>query len=105
MSRDVWDNLASKHLTRLVMTAALKGGRDYAPDQTQELSRLGRTGPISAQISEILQRHANLWANDMRTAVANDLDVEQEATWNACVDAAHAEIDKFMAGHTARRAG
>lgn len=104
MSRDVWDNLASKHLTRLVMTAALNGGRDYSPDQTPELTRSGRTGPLSAQIAEILQRHAEMWAADMRTAVANDLDVEQEATWKACINAAHAEIDRFLGGHKAGRA-
>jgi hypothetical protein len=104
MIRDPWSQLASKHLTRLVMTAALKGTRDYCPDQTPELSKAGRVGPLSAQIAQILQQHANVWADDMRTAAAADLDVDQEATWKACIAEADAAIDKLLVTHKTRAA-
>jgi hypothetical protein len=98
MSRDIWQIAAAHRLRQHVMRAVIRG-RDYAPDQTRELSKAGKVGPISAQISHVLQQHADLWAQDMREARAADLEVDENGTWSAAMLEADVEIDRFLAGH------
>lgn len=103
MIRDEWQKVALARVSVHMMRAATKG-RDYAPDQTPELSKSGQVGPKSAVIARILRQHAELWAEDARTSVAAGVDFDSDATWRACIAAADAEIGRFLAGHTSGRA-
>jgi hypothetical protein len=101
--RDQWDTAAAHRLRQHVMRAVLRG-RDYAPDQTYELSKASQVAPISAHIATILQRHADLWAADMRESQAASIDVDEQRTWNACIAEADAEVDRFLEGRKTRAA-
>lgn len=101
--RDVWDSAAAHRLRQHVMRAVLRG-RDYAPDQTYELSKASQVAPVSAHIATILQRHADLWATDMRESQTAAIDVDEQRTWNACIAEADAEIDRYLMGSKTRAA-
>ncbi|HWH41806.1 MAG TPA: hypothetical protein VNU21_18290 [Usitatibacter sp.] len=99
MSRDTWQLDASHRLRQHLMRAVILG-KNFAPDQTYELSKAGKVGPLSAQIAEIFQRHADLWAADMRTAKDSDVDVDANQAWLATMREAELEVGRFLAGHT-----
>jgi hypothetical protein len=98
MTRDSWQ-LDAGHRLRKHLMRAVTLGKNFAPDQTYELNKLGKVGPISAQISAIFQRHADLWADDMRKAERDDLDVGADGSWAACMREAELEVGRFLAGH------
>ena len=101
-----WQADAAHRLRSHVMRAVTRG-RDYAPDQTYELSKAGQVGPISAQIATILQRHADLWAADAQQLAdlsEGDALAELNAAWRACMAEADAEIDRFLASRKTRAA-
>lgn len=79
-------------------------GKNFAPDQTYELSKAGKVGPVSAQISQIFQRHADLWAADMRELDRAKLDADKDATFAAAMLEAEGEVGRFLAGHKLRGA-
>lgn len=100
MSRDSWQLDAAHRLRQHLMRAVLVG-KNFAPDQTYELSKAGQVGPLSAQIAEIFQRHADVWASDMRTVQANDIgcDMTPDQSFAATMLEAELEVGRFIAGH------
>lgn len=96
---ETWAAAGAQRLRQHLMRAALKGTRDYAPDQTPELSKRGQVGPLSAQVSRILQHHVDIWAADARAATDAEIEHDENGSWRACIAAADAEIDRFLAGH------
>lgn len=97
-ARDSWQ-LDAGHRLRKHLMRAVTLGKNFAPDQTYELSKAGKVGPISAQVSEIFQRHADLWAADMRIVTENGIgcDWNPDASWAACMLEAEAEVGRFLA--------
>jgi hypothetical protein len=102
-ARDAWGSAASTRLTVYVMRATL-AGRNFAPDQTYELSKAGQVAPVSAQIAQILQQHADLWAEDGRAAERAGIDFDADAEWRAHMDEATAAVGRFLADRKARAA-
>jgi hypothetical protein len=103
MNRDCWQAAAAHRLRQHLMRGTL-AGRNYAPDQTYELSKAGRVAPLSAQIAQIFQQHADVWAEDARTAHEQDLELDQNATWRECMSEADAAVGRLLAGHKMRGA-
>jgi len=99
---DAWTRAASTRVVRH-MTRAAARGRNYAPDQTPELNRRGQVGPKSAAIARILKQHADLWAQDARTATAAGIDFDADVAWASAMLEADLAIDRFLAGHTLAR--
>ncbi len=99
MSRDTWQLDAGHRLRQHLMRAVVRG-KNFAPDQTYELSKAGKVGPLSAQVAEIFQRHADLWAEDMRESARTELDVDADAAFAATMREAELEVGRFIAGHT-----
>lgn len=97
-SPDSWQRDAAHRLRKHLMRAVTLG-KNFAPDQTYELSKAGKVGPVSAQISEIFQRHADLWAADMREAASNREGLDADATWAMSMAEAELEVGRFIAGH------
>lgn len=102
-TRDSWATAASGRLTVYVMRATL-AGRNFAPDQTYALSKAGQVGPVSAQIAQILQQHANLWAEDGRAAQRAGIDFDADAEWRAHMVRASDAVGRFLADHKTRAA-
>jgi hypothetical protein len=100
---DCWAEAANHRLRQHLMRATL-AGRNYAPDQTYELSKAGKVGPVSAQIAEIFQQHAELWAEDARTAHEQRLELDENATWRSCMGEAEDAVGRLLAGHRMRGA-
>lgn len=98
MKRDRWAEDASLRMTSHMLRSVTRG-KDYAPDQTPELSKRGQVGPKSAAIARILQSHADCWAQDGREAMAAGIDFDNEATWKAAMAEADVEIGRYLAGH------
>lgn len=98
MSRDSWQLDAGHRLRQHLMRAVTKG-KNFAPDQTYELSKAGKVGPISAQISEIFQRHADLWAQDIREGMARGFQIDADQSWKDAMADAELEVGRFLAGH------
>lgn len=98
-NRDSWA-LDAAHRLRKHLMRAVTLGKNFAPDQTYELSKRGQVGPKSAAIAEIFQRHANVWAEDMREAKAVGLDFDADRTWSTTMSQAELEVGRFLAGHT-----
>ena len=73
-------------------------------DNEYDVVLTAKVGPVSAQISEIFQRHADLWAADMREAASNRETCDVDATWTATMREAEAEVGRFIAGHSMRGA-
>jgi hypothetical protein len=97
-SRDPWQLDAAHRLRKHLMRSVLLG-KNFAPDQTLELSKAGKVGPVSAQISQIFQRHADLWAEDMRTSAAAEVDFDADAAFVRTMAEAELEVGRFIAGH------
>lgn len=97
-NRDSWQLDAGHRLRQHLMRAVTKG-KNFAPDQTYELSKAGRVGPVSAQISAIFQRHANLWAENMRESKHAGVDFDADAAWSRTMAQAELEVGRFLAGH------
>lgn len=87
---------AQARLQQHLMRATL-AGRNFSPDTTLELMKAGKVGPVSAQIAEIFQQHADLWAADVRTATAAQIDVDHDATWRACMREAEEAVGRLLA--------
>lgn len=98
MKPDSW-KLDAGHRLRKHLMRAVTLGKNFAPDQTYELSKAGKVGPLSAQISTIFQHHADVWAADMRESAAAGVDIEADRTWSACMGDAELEVGRFLAGH------
>ncbi len=96
MKPDSWQ-LDAGHRLRKHLMRAVTLGKNFAPDQTYELSKAGKVGPLSAQISEIFQRHADIWAHAARTRFTTDFDVELQ--WRAAMAEAELEVGRFLASH------
>lgn len=75
-------------------------GVDYAPDSRyDDTKRCVVTGPLTLQISKILNRHAKLWALSMRDR-GQTTAADGKAAWLAEMREADAEIKRYLAGHT-----
>lgn len=98
MSRDTWQ-LDAAHRLRKHLMRAVTLGKSFAPDQTYELSKAGKVGPKSAAIAEIFQRHADVWAADMREGMARGVFLEPDETWAAAMLEAELLVGRFLAGH------
>jgi hypothetical protein len=98
MTRDSWQ-LDAGHRLRKHLMRAVTVGKNFAPDQTYELSKAGKVGPVSAQISAIFQHHADCWAADMRETKAAGIDFDAEQAWLASMREAELEVGRFLAGH------
>lgn len=98
MSRDSWQ-LDAGHRLRKHLMRAVTLGKNFAPDQTYELSKAGQVGPISAQVSEIFQRHADLWAAEARSGAYGKTGEWIEVHWRNCMQDAELEVGRFLAGH------
>lgn len=98
MKRDTWATDAAQRLRQHLMRGTL-AGKNYAPDQTYELSKRGQVGPLSAGVAKIFQQHADVWAEDMREAASLRIAVDLNATWSAAMLEADQEIDRYLAGH------
>ncbi len=104
--RDSWA-LDSAHRLRQHLMRAVLLGKNFAPDQTYELSKAGQVGPKSAAIAAIFQHWADIWASDNRDAEqlrargADGLAVEIDAdsSWASCMAEAELEVGRFLAGH------
>lgn len=99
MKPDSW-KLDAGHRLRKHLMRAVTLGKNFAPDQTYELSKRGEVGPKSAAIAEIFQRHADLWAHDMHAATESGIDFSADDAWTATMREAELEVGKFMASHT-----
>ncbi len=98
MKRDSWQLDAAHRLRKHLMRAVLLG-KNFAPDQTYELSKAGQVGPVSAQISQIFQRHADLWAENSRASMAASVDFDADREWAENMRQAEIEVGRFLAGH------
>lgn len=103
MTRDAWQLDAGHRLRKHLMRAVVLG-KNFAPDQTYEMSKRGEVGPISAQVSAIFQRHADLWAEDMRTAHAAGIDFDADQAFAASMREAEDEVGRLLASLKAGRA-
>lgn len=88
-----FDSNARKLLLRRILEGSPDKTVNYAPDY-----REGQPGPLTIQISQILRRHANLWALEQRTRV-NPSENDGRAQWLEQMRQADAEIKRFIAGH------
>jgi hypothetical protein len=95
---DPWSRDASHRLRKHLMRAVTLG-KNFAPDQTYELSKAGKVGPISAQIAQIFQRHADLWAADARASLAAGIEFDADREWTENMRQAELEVGRFLAGH------
>lgn len=77
---------------------AVTRGKNFAPDQTYELSKRGQVGPLSATIAQIFQRHADLWAEDVRTCASRNTAEWIDEHWRSCMGDAELEVGRFLAG-------
>lgn len=93
-SRDTWQLDAAHRLRKHLMRAVITG-KNFAPDTTLELMKAGKVGPLSAQISEIFQRHADGWAACMRATNGH----RPDQVWQLSMVHAEDEIGRFIAGH------
>lgn len=98
MTRDSWQLDAAHRLRKHLMRAVLLG-KNFAPDQTYELSKAGKVGPKSAAIAEIFQHHANMWAEDMRTLGAGQAADFPDVHFAQAMADAELEVGRFLAGH------
>lgn len=98
MKPDTWQ-LDAAHRLRKHLMRAVTLGKNFAPDQTYELSKAGKVGPLSAQIAEIFQHHADCWASDMRAAKDAGIDFDADSAWVATMYGAESEVGRFLAGH------
>lgn len=98
MKPDGWQ-LDAAHRLRKHLMRAVTLGKNFAPDTTLELMKAGKVGPVSAQVSEIFQRHADLWAEDMRTAHESEVDFDADQAFAATMREAELEVGRFIAGH------
>lgn len=98
MTRDSWQLDAGHRLRQHLMRAVTKG-KNFAPDQTYELSKAGQVGPKSAAIAEIFQHHADLWAEDARTCASRNTGEWLEEHWRGCMGDAELEVGRYLAGH------
>jgi hypothetical protein len=103
MKPDQWQRAAKARLQSHLMRGTMRG-RNYSPDQTYDLSKRGHCGPHSACIAEIMQRWADMWAQDMREAEASALDVDAGAQWLANMREADAEVDRYLNANKLTRA-
>lgn len=106
-TRDTWQLDAGHRLRQHLMRAVTKG-KNFAPDQTYELSKAGQVGPKSAAIAEIFQHHADLWAQDARTCAAGgmggpgegfEFHHDCEEAWKSCMAEAELEVGRYLACH------
>lgn len=95
---DSWQ-LDAAHRLRKHLMRAVTLGKNFAPDTTLELMKRGQVGPVSAQISQIFQRHADLWAADMRTGFDSKLDLDVDRHWAGVMADAEVEVGRFLASH------
>lgn len=98
-TRDTWATNAAHRLRQHVMRGAIRG-RNYAPDTTLELMKRGQVGPHSAWIAKILQRHADMWADNLRQLATNGFETDSisNLAWNEAMTEADAEVDRYVAG-------
>jgi len=95
---DGWDRNAAKLLRRRIFEGSPDASVNYAPD-----SRYGAgPGPLTVQITEILRRHADLWAYERRRDESPVRDGGREA-WLLQMRLADCEIKRLLAGHTLSR--
>lgn len=96
---DGWDRNASQLLRRRIFEGSPDKAVSYAPDWiAATATQPGRPGPLSLQICDILRRHADLWALEMRTRV-NPSAEGGRIDWLVQMREADAEIKRFLAGH------
>jgi hypothetical protein len=87
-------------LLRLRIAEGSPNGVNYAPDSRyDDTKRCVVTGPLTMQISKILNRHAKLWAQGMRDR-GQTTSADGKAAWLAEMREADAEIKRFVDGHT-----
>lgn len=93
---DGWDHNASKLLRRRLFEGS--PFVNYAPDTHYGASS---PGPLTIQITEILRRHADLWAHTMRNAQQSDQlsAVFGRSTWLEQMREADAEVKRLVEGH------
>lgn len=106
ISRDSWQLDAGHRLRKHLMRAVITG-KNFAPDQTYELSKRGQVGPKSAAIAKIFQHWADMWADDNRTAEELRkrgcdglvVEIDADASWQSCMGEAELEVGRYLAGH------
>jgi len=97
MSDQDFDRNARK-LLRLRVSEGSPNGVNYAPDSRYDAEkRCAVVGPLTIQISKILNRHAKLWAARMRDEAGS---IDGRAAWLEEMREADAEIRRFTSGHT-----
>lgn len=101
--KDSWKTDAA-HRVRQFLMRAVMNGKNYAPDQTYELSKAGQVGPKSAAIAQIFQRWADMWAQDMRETAAQGIDVDAGQQFDANMRQAVAEVERYLANNHISRA-
>lgn len=89
---DGWDRNAAKLLRRRLFEGS--PFVNYAPDTKYGASS---PGPLTIQITEILRKHADLWALEQRTRVNVVADGKRE--WLLHMNRADEEIKRFLDGH------
>lgn len=95
-TRDTWQLDAGHRLRQHLMRAVIRG-KNFAPDTTLALMKAGQVGPKSAAIAQMFQRHADLWAEDMRNGA--NAGEWLEVHWRECMADAELEVGRFLAGH------
>lgn len=88
---------------RLLLRRLYEGSPDksvnYSPDWIAATSSSpGRPGPLSVQIADILQRHAKLWAHNMRVDPPASSELGKSA-WLLEMREADGEIKRYLANH------
>jgi hypothetical protein len=98
---DGWDRNAAKLLRLRILEGSPDTTVNYAPDV-----RYGSgPGPLTVQIDQILRRHAELWALEMREVHGEAMTAEAgKVAWLLQMREADAEIKRFLAGHTLKGA-
>jgi hypothetical protein len=101
---DGWDRNASSLLRRRIFEGSPDKSVNYSPDWIPPTSSSpGRPGPMSLQIAEILRRHADLWAYNMRREERPSRD-EGRGAWLQEMRLADAAIKRLIACNARRGA-
>jgi hypothetical protein len=100
---DSWQSDSRKRLLSFTL-AAPDRNRDYAPDTSYEQLKLGKCGPHTVCIADILKRWADMWAQDMREDRAEGGNYDADKAWADCMHLADGEVDRYLAANNLARA-
>lgn len=96
---DGWDHNASRLLRRRIFEGSPDKAVNYSPDWIVATSaEPARPGPLCVQIADILRRHADLWAYNMRREELPSRD-EGRSAWLTEMRLADCEIKRLITGH------